>query len=443
MEKAQTIHLTKNYAIKRATTVSKSRSSSGVYEEQGIESKSNSASAKSIRGLLAVSTIQKKKLKQDNNQEKKEDTEANLDSPDVTFENSPEKIRHLSVSELTFKSFKKVFNKHHSYEKSRLPGYSMVVEIVSVAYKAGTSFNIPISILFGLIRALIPLVTRVIEGNPPLGARALEGYLSISVFIITFIFFMFNFLIASVSVNDMGMKIHMLGRLSNLLPKERNQELKRKFPPLNIFDPISLRTWETFDVILMDYGNRFQARHNVNLTCFLVIYLIQLIFIILRYLNFIQLNIDIATVVIACFEVRVAMILFVALLFRGAKINQYFMTHRLQLLEIKGIFSDMNTLKSLYFGEDPIEPDCQRKLQGIKYFQQIFDGQENYMEKCSERLEQLEKITDRMIEQLSNREINEPFKLFRIKVDYGIIKALGTGVVTLGAAIAKVQTSES
>lgn len=181
---------------------------------------------------------------------------------------NPFDSRKITLSEVTFKDFKKLVSKEHSFEKEMLSGYSLCTELITDSRNAVDKTVFLLNLLIGAVRAILPLIARVIEGKPIIGSSTLEKYIIIAIMINTFIFFMLNHAVASVSSTDMKIKLHLLNHITNLLPNCTAIEDNRRTPPLNIFNPISLQSWESFREALTDYGEKFQVRHNFNITIY-------------------------------------------------------------------------------------------------------------------------------------------------------------------------------
>lgn len=355
----------------------------------------------------------------------------------------PADIRDLSIPEGTFKTFQKLMLKEHELEKTMHSGYTLAVELAIRA--VGSRFKYPhiTTRITALVRAALPLIVREIVGIPIIGLTPLEIYLNISIMIITFHFFWINLTIVTVIVNASKTKLHLLSELSNLLPNKRIDGPKKTHPPLNIFNAVSLRSWQDFRWVLMDYGYKFEVRLGLNVTFYLVVYLVQLLIIVLFLLNLIHIPIDWATIIIGLFEAIVALGVFLHLLIRGAMINDYFPAHRNLLLNCRGIISDLKTMAPLYFGERPIEPDHELKREGIKYLREVYKfKKEGLAEVCVLHLKQLEEIIDRIITQLDNYEFNHCFKILGFRITFQFVRAVFLGIISIAVAIINVQLKD-
>ena len=347
----------------------------------------------------------------------------------------PEDIRNVDLAEGTFRVFQRVALKDHELQKTMHSAYTLAVELTSLGLKSRSKIPIITSYVWGLLRGFLPLVVRAIEKKPLVGSRPIEIYLTISIMILTSIYFRLNLRVATAANNNTRMKLHMLAHLSNLLPSKKTYGLKRKYPPLNIFNPVTLRCWQALRVVLMDYGLKFQLRMGFNITVYLIIYLLQLLVIVLYLLDLTNVHLDMAMIIIGLYEAALALVIFFLLLIRGAMINEYLAIHRSQLLDCRGVISDLKAFASLYFGEKPIEPDHKLKQEGIRYLRELYKGKEGLVENCVSHLKLLEEITDRMLIQLDNPEYNYAFKVLGFRITFQGVKAVFLVTISIGAAI--------
>lgn len=168
-----------------------------------------------------------------------------------------------------------------------------------------------------------------------------------------------------------------------------------------------------------------------------------MVIVILYLLKIIKIDVGVGTALVMSYEVLIVLSLFLALLVRGAMINDYFGLHRNRLLYIKKTFAKMIVMKEFYLGNKEIETDNELIKEGVLYFRRIFEGEEDFVGKCGERLDLLEKIVCDMIDNLDATAVEKPFQIFGFRIQWDTIKALGAALLSLGVAIYQVRVNSS
>lgn len=144
-------------------------------------------------------------------------------------------------------------------------------------------------LIFGvaILRCFIPSFYRLYEGFPFFTETTIVGIIPIPV---NFFFFAANTFILIILVLDLNMRTYCLKQIGYLISPKKIVSFREKklYPTLNIFDPVSLKTWANLRRTIFDYGNRYVIRNSLNLTLIMIFYFILLMILILQTLGIIK-----------------------------------------------------------------------------------------------------------------------------------------------------------
>ena len=203
---------------------------------------------------------------------------------------------------------------------------------------------------------------------------------------------------------------------------------------MNIFDPVTLKTWRDLRRVIGEYGKKYVARNNSNISITLIFYMFILTILILQTLGIFKLYSDPLLLIVLSYESIIFFVIFIKIMIGTAFINNQFKLHKYLLKKNKTIMSDFGRLSYLYAKKDSVRPDNYIYKQGIKLLKQEL-GEENFGEKLKERAEILVSMIDEAIEELDFEEENEPATVLGIYVNYTLLKSMLIGVASLGFAV--------
>src|SRR5690242_1150553 len=89
---------------------------------------------------------------------------------------------------------------------------------------------------------------------------------------------------------------------------------KKFYPTLNIFDPVTLKTWANMRKVMLEFGNKFVMRNGFNITVVLTIYSVVFAVLIIQALGIVKNSIDTLTLIIFAYETIVYFTIFIILL---------------------------------------------------------------------------------------------------------------------------------
>lgn len=213
------------------------------------------------------------------------------------------------------------------------------------------------------------------------------------------------------------------------------------YPTLNIFDPITLKTWRNLRRVLMEYGTGFIRRSNMNISLIIVGYSFVLCIIVLQIMGILSVYSDPMLLILLTFDSLFYFKLFIMMMMGTAFINSQFKSNRFLLAKNKDIIADFNRLSYVYFGKDALKPDNIVYKEGLRTFKEEF-GDTDFEEKVKERTEVLITMIEDAIDMLEFEEVSNPSTLLGIAFDYGIVKSMLIGVASVAFAAIQSLTNK-
>ena len=262
----------------------------------------------------------------------------------------------LEVGENVFLQtlIKDIWSKNSSF----VSGISVAWDLVLTAKKYAIPRIIPIALLIGFIRSIIPLTYRAIVYGQPFGDSSAQTYVTVMSIILNTYFWGANLSFVIVGLSDMRKKSFLIQQLTTLLSNSNQsdedvdvQKAKKTLPMLNIYDPFSLKSWTITRKLFMDFGRKFYLRINWNISGFLIYYLLLGLILGLQYFGVqisSKLN-NVSLIAAFLFEIVIMGVLLLYVIVVGASINQKFREHKTILQSYRSIISDMIEFDEVYF----------------------------------------------------------------------------------------------
>lgn len=371
--------------------------------------------------------------------------------PDYEFEN-PDSAKSSEFSnsgwlkEVWIKSFdvvKKTLFKKQLCEEGTYSGYLVARFLVKENRELSMSVKWieRIAWVIAIIETAIPTLFRIYEKGTVLGQNYKE-ILVISSLIGGKIYFtqqIFTMLIYGMFEYDRP--IHLLSQLSNILSSQKVSEyyVKKVLPTINVFCPISYKSWYCMNRIFRTYGEKFLKRIEMVLGLFLFFNLVMALLCVLAVYNLLGpfgRSINIAYLGYGLILMLVA--IFLALR-KGAIINELYDIHRDILKNNKDIISDLLHLYSTYFELSESDSENEIYYYATSVFCKHTEGMSpEEKKKCiTSFLNNLKEMNDDIIEQLAFSKERRPFKIFGIPATSALLKSILAGLGT--AAIACIQ----
>jgi len=333
------------------------------------------------------------------------------------------------------------FLEKKKFENSHLFGYNLAINMMKEARNVRFQHLGKSLILISLIRAFIPTFYRlylVYCKNEDISVWTDKPYLVALIIPVNVLFFFISSFILAVAVLDLNSRTFCLKQIGYLVsPKKLSHFKDRKlYPTVNIFDPITLKTWSNLRRLLVEYGRKYVCRNNFNVTIIMIIYLFILTILVVQVLGIVETYNDPLLLIVLTYESVVFFAIFISIMIGAAFVNNQFGCDKNLLKKNKMIVSDFYRLSKLYVGNNAIEPENYVYKEGLKILKKEL-GSVNFEEKLVDRAEKLVAIIDDIIEELDFEEQNEPYTVLGIPVNYGLLKTAVFGLVSVFFALAQ------
>lgn len=327
------------------------------------------------------------------------------------------------------------FLEKKKFENSHLFGYNLAINMMKEARNVRYQHLGKSLVIISLIRAFIPTFYRlylVYYKNEDIPVWTDKPYLIGLIIPINALFFFINSFILAVAVLDLNSRTFCLKQIGYLVsPKKLSHFKDRKlYPTVNIFDPITLKTWSNLRRLIVEYGRKYICRNNFNVTVTMIIYLFVLTILIVQVLGIVKTYDNPLLLIVLTYESAVFFAIFISIMVGAAFINAQFGCDKNLLKKNKMIVSDFYRLSKVYVGKNAIEPENYVYKEGLKILKKEL-GATNFEEKLVDRAEKLTAIIDDIIEELEFEEQNEPYTVLGIPVNYGLLKTAVFGLVSV------------
>jgi hypothetical protein len=183
-----------------------------------------------------------------------------------------------------------------------------------------------VGIILAITFNILPLFFPNINGHVVYELDGLTYTVNLSLGLICAFFAAVNVAFMSISIVNIKRQIYMMKQLSYIITMQRANEYdeKRKFPTLNVFDTISLRTWAELRRIALDYGRKFIIRLEYGTSVQLTSYVFIGLFLAIEEIFFNSTVISAAANVVIIGSVSLFMILLIMMFNSGAKMNDIY-----------------------------------------------------------------------------------------------------------------------
>jgi len=334
-----------------------------------------------------------------------------------------------------FKSFSH-FLGTKKLERSHLYGYNLAFDLLKYVRGLRYKYLGTTLVLISLVRASIPTLYRLFWAKTlklPIPIFTDRPFIMAILFLLNLLFFWFNIFILSIPILDSYSKTQCFKQIGYLISPRKITEFKDKklYPTINIFDPVTLKTWSNFRKLMNSYGRKYTLRSSFNVTMIMTLYIMVFLTLILQTTGLLNYVIDPLLWVVLVYETIVFFVIFIVIMIRGAFINDQYRVHKNLLKKNKTIISDFHQLSHLYIGKEGIEPDNYIYKEGLRLLRAELGDDDDFQEKLVDRAEKLVTMIENIIEELEAEEENEPFTVLGIAITNGMLKTLGIGVGSL------------
>ena len=320
-------------------------------------------------------------------------------------------------------------------ERNNLSSYSLAITLMDYSRCHRFVHLDKLIILVSLVRALLPTFYRLYvikHQKENIALFTSQPVVVVLLFLINTYFFYVNTFVLAVAVCDIRAKICNFKQIGYLIsPRKISYFVNRKlYPTLNIFDPITLKTWVNLRRVMYEYGKEYRLRNNLNISLVMAAYSFIVCIIILQLFGIVNTYDDPLLLLVLGYESVVYFTIFIQVMIGTAFINDQYTVHKYLLTKNKSIIADFHRLSHIYAGKDAIIPDNFIYREGLRVLKEEL-GEDNFKEKVVERAETLIMMIDDAIGELEFEEINEPFTVMGIAINYTVLKGALIGITSV------------
>lgn len=223
------------------------------------------------------------------------------------------------------------------------------------------------------------------------------------------------------------LKFEMMSQLSDMvsLRKKNRDETLRRYPTINLFDKVSLKTWSKLRRMVMDFGKKYQLRGESGLTFQLGFYITWFVFLTFKHFTGNSQALYSGATLQLLFQFFGIMSITVRLSMNTALTNQLSSVMKGHVQEFRNILADIIRFKADYIikREDPknvIYRVIKKKLQ--EEFQHL-SGKE-YEEATTGYLQGLIECLDDTIDEITFDEKYNPARVMNIPITISLFKRI-------------------
>lgn len=324
---------------------------------------------------------------------------------------------------------KRYFNKTTRYDKTKLFGYNLATFLMLEGTQPKRDY-----LKIFLFNILLIITTAFFSG--------VSWDLTATYYSMTLFFCGFNITLLQ-GVEILQSRVNLMKEMGTLLTG------KGKLPQINIFDPISLRTWSNVRKLLMYQRHATMVRTSFFATLITVFFCSIIVLVIaeeLGYITFMDLIIsspDSFWKYQFILESTIVLVLVVLIMWYGNRLNIQYIRHKDLVSITKVKMEDLLRFTPSFLGKNGIEPHDKVLKEGFKLMKEEF-GEENLVKNIQERTLILSNTFEDILRELSVEERKNPFKVMGIPISNNIIRSIYVGLFSLTVSIIqKIVTAEN
>ncbi|EWS71846.1 transmembrane protein, putative (macronuclear) [Tetrahymena thermophila SB210] len=316
-------------------------------------------------------------------------------------------------------------------DQASLFGYTIMKEFV-VKFKEDNLFIYKYVYYFcqgfGIYKAILPIVFRLIEGKYPSSYQWQEYVIMIGVAWNTRQIYFYCVLQLMYGFLDIKRKVFQQYQLAFMISprKPRNIDSFKIYPTINIFKIETLKAWQLIRQVCLEYGKSYFLRVQALFSIFFIIMLILITLLGLGTFKVIKL--EACFVVIILSDTAFLFLIILMLCYYCSQVNESFQKHQNILRQNKSIIGDIYRNKQKFFKEDYKSHSFIYNI-GISKIQQEakYKSQGNPITYTQELLRDYED----QIQDVKFDSINHPIKLLGIKITFGLIQSVVISLLSI------------
>lgn len=287
---------------------------------------------------------------------------------------------------------------------------------------------------------MIPILYRHYDNNNiDLDLKYYDILLIVLVTILNNFNFAKNFEFIIFGIHEFDKQYRYLSQISNLLStkKQDKHHVKKFYPTINLFDTVSLKSWNKIHKIFRQYGEKFKLRISAYLSLFVIFYILVISYMATGFfLN--QAIISQSSFLVLMYEVLCIIFAILIIFKKGCAINEHYSIHIVLLRKNREILFDLMKFGEIYFDQSKFISENPVYVKGVENIKRIIDDRiqdnlklkgylmkDNYKFKVrKEVLKLLINTTDDVIHQLIFEAENNPFSIFGIPLTDNVFRSI-------------------
>lgn len=338
---------------------------------------------------------------------------------------------------------------------SKLKYYCGVVIVKSILSRSKKE-KIPyiwcsrISCIISLLRSMIPILFRCFFDSETQSLKASDIFLIISITFLNQYYYTKNCEFIIFGIYEFMRKYYNLSQISNLLSVRKNDRFytKKIYPTINLFDSVSLKSWNKIQRIIREYGEKFRIRIQAYLSLFVLFYLVVIITMITFFFLDMKTFSSVSFLILG-YEVILIIIAILIVFKKGSLINEYYSFHIILLRENRRILFDLMKFGEIYFDQPLYIPENPTYFKGVQMVKRLVECRQNQLKSFTgfilkesfkfkarkEILKNLIKTHDEVIENLLFEKENNIFRILGIPLTQNVYNSILTILGSLFLAI--------
>lgn len=244
----------------------------------------------------------------------------------------------------------------------------------------------------------------------------------------------FNLLNFSLGIITAKARCNMMRQLNYMItPRKKAQnEGIQKYPTINLFDAITLKTWCSLKRVAIEFGKKYQKRAETGVSFQLLFYFVYMIVLVYQIFFTQQQFYDYRALLIVWYHLALALGLTIYLMTVVAHTNEIYQIMKGHAKEIRDILSDFILIKSNYLQKDMTPRNMLYQLfyKKLRTEFQNFD-RTKFVAASITYLRNLISCFNDIVKEITYDQTNYPARALEIPFTSGLLKRVTIGVMSL------------
>ena len=224
-------------------------------------------------------------------------------------------------------------------------------------------------LILSFTRCCIPFIVRWHEYGDPFAKFTVHSWIySIADLLVALMISSMNIFFVMAGFIDFQRRKWMMKACGSLLDPVKRDFRMRTLPTINMLCPDTLYCWFQIRLCLMDLGRKYINRIFIYSSTFLGAYIFYLIFMLLQFFDFIDIQLSLIANVYAMYDIFIILTCIISMIWFGASVNDQYSKDKMQLVKIKqtltfirlNIGKVLDPAYNVADGQFPLRPSMQK-----------------------------------------------------------------------------------